>query len=369
MYIQIIEENRKTCLMVIFVEYIIITILAISATTFIVYKLANSIFGLQIQVRPLILCAGCALLISLVLPRVVVGYAGLAGTFGFLAIFAIIFAYFVAYYDDTSKPQPLEINEPAGSEVKCCALLPVQQNIDVALAETTSIENNAVPLIKIPKAGQEAVAQLVSSKIIAEALDESSSGKSVIQEIADESSKEELDEMIILAECEGEKDKAMLPEQDIIPANMQCMTVQLDLSANNIEIPQPISNSLDDLMDFAFTQKEQQNFALALSVFRQALQLYPDSESAPFLVIEIGNILKNKGAYDEAIKIFTDGRNLLFLHANNMLEQEFVSTVAYLRIIKNILLQNRLGLIPFNNIPTEILEEINAEFREWRNLV
>jgi tetratricopeptide (TPR) repeat protein len=315
--------------MVIFVEYIIITILAISATTFIVYKLANSIFGLQIQVRPLILCAGCALLISLVLPRVVVGYAGLAGTFGFLAIFAIIFAYFVAYYDETSKPQSLQDNESVGSEVKCCALQPVQPNIPVALAaETTSIENNAVPLMEIPKMGQEAQAQLVSSKIITGALEESSAGNSVIQEFTNEIWEEDIDKMI-----------------------------------------QPISDSLDDLMDFAFTQKEQQNFALALSVFRRALELYPDSESAPFLVIEIGNILKNKGAYDEAIKSFTDGRNLLFLHANNTLEQEFVATVAYLRIIKNILLQNRLGLIPFNSIPTEILEEINAEFREWRNLL
>ncbi|HEY3425602.1 MAG TPA: hypothetical protein VGL27_12455 [Negativicutes bacterium] len=313
-------------------EYIIITILAISATTFIVYKLANSIFGLQIQVRPLVLCAGCALLISLVLPRVVVGYAGLAGTFGFLAIFAIIFAYFVAYYDETSKPQPLQDNEPAGSEVKCCALQPpVQPNIPVALAETAAMENNTVLLMEIPKTGQEAESQLVSSKIIAEALEESSSGKSVTQEFINE----------ILEEDEEDINKMI----------------------------QPISDSLDDLMDFAFTQKEQQNFALALSVFRQALELYPDNESAPFLVIEIGNILKNKGAYDEAIKIFTDGRNLLFLHANNMLEQEFVSTVAYLRIIKNILLQNRLGLIPFNSIPTEILEEINAEFREWRNLL
>jgi hypothetical protein len=89
------------------VEYIAITLLAIAATTCLVYLLANKVFGVRLRLKSLVLCAACALFLSLVLPRIVVSFAGLIGTMGFLAVFAVIFAYFVAYYDD---PQDLPAN-------------------------------------------------------------------------------------------------------------------------------------------------------------------------------------------------------------------------------------------------------------------
>jgi len=122
-------------------------------------------------------------------------------------------------------------------------------------------------------------------------------------------------------------------------------------------------------MDIAFMYKEQHFFDKALSVFRQALSLHPSSEAAPFLVMEIGAILKNNGQYDDAITAFCDGKKLLRLQKDNMFEMEFIKTIAYLRIVKNILHQHHLGFISFNNIPEHVLKEINAEFREWRNPV
>ncbi len=141
------------------------------------------------------------------------------------------------------------------------------------------------------------------------------------------------------------------------------------MEANEVTIPShPASDSLDDLMDFAFTQKEAGHHQQALDAFRRALRLYRFSEAAPFLAIEIANLLKNRGSYDEAIAVLSDSRSLLALLENETLDQEFVVTIAYLRIVKNTLLHKRLGYLPFSRIPADISSEIDAEFREWRNL-
>lgn len=128
------------------------------------------------------------------------------------------------------------------------------------------------------------------------------------------------------------------------------------------------SEELDDLLEFAFISKESHDYTAAFNAFNRALTLYPASEAAPFLTVEIGNILKNRGAYDDAIKVFLDGRNLSQTRQDKMMEQEFISTIAYLRITKNVLVQNRLGDIPFCEIPPHILDQIDEEFREWRNV-
>jgi tetratricopeptide (TPR) repeat protein len=134
-----------------------------------------------------------------------------------------------------------------------------------------------------------------------------------------------------------------------------------------IEDAQPASDDLDDLMDFAFLQKEQRNFWQALKAFRQILSLYPSTEVAPFLIMEIATILKNMGSYDEAITVLTEGRLLATVMSNSMLEHEFVNNIAFLRVVKNILVKNSLNFIPFNRIPESTFQEINNEFCEWRN--
>ncbi len=129
----------------------------------------------------------------------------------------------------------------------------------------------------------------------------------------------------------------------------------------------PSSTDLDVLMDIAFLQKEQKKFSQALVTFRRALFLYPNSEVSPFLVIEIGAILKNNGLYNEAIQVFTEGRLLPAVMNNASLEHEFINNVAYLRVVKNILIKNSLEFTPLNQLSSDTLKEIDDEFCEWRS--
>lgn len=290
-------------------EYIAITIIAITITIFIVYKIANGLLGLDLKLKPLVLCAFCALFISIILPRIVVGFAGLAGTLGVLAIFAVIFAYFIAYYDE---------EQDSSISVSASAVATVLPNpaMDTSVAAAASQAETDFPGA-VPTVEDTELAATVETMPID--LYQEESPLPVVQQPKEED--------------------VLLPE------------------------------TLDEFLELAFMHKEELNFAVALKYFREALKRFPESEAAPFLVVEVANILKNRGAYDEAIKVFTDGRNLPGLQQDGTLAQEFTETIAYLRIVRNTLLERRLGFIPYHKIPSDVYHDINAEFREWRHLV
>jgi len=89
------------------VEYIAISILATIPMIFLFYVIANKFLYIHLQTKMLLLCAACALLISLMIPRIIVGYAGMLGTMAIIIMLVTIFSSFIAYYDDQQeKNQP-----------------------------------------------------------------------------------------------------------------------------------------------------------------------------------------------------------------------------------------------------------------------
>ncbi len=123
--------------------------------------------------------------------------------------------------------------------------------------------------------------------------------------------------------------------------------------------------SLDDLIDDAVTKKESGNYFSAINLYKQGLCQYPNDDAIPFIIVEIANIYKNLGDYDHAIAIFVDGKQLNIVKKSKTLEKEFINSIAFLRIIKNVLLVSKQQQLPFNEIPCELKEKIEAEFHEW----
>ncbi|WP_094606346.1 hypothetical protein SPSIL_029120 [Sporomusa silvacetica DSM 10669] len=405
-------------------EYIIASLVAIFIATLIVYKVANNLFGLGLRLKPLLLCAICAMFISLVLPKIVVGFAGLPGTLAVLAIFSVVFAYFVARCDNEPSPQQKLDTE---AESACCQAEPLIQP-EISAKMTTQKEpyqDDSLAVIPVIEADlAEPVRNGLTTENIGPSEDliveqqlmdshETEEDAEVSQQISDvtagedglvpddgalppeqssvqEAAKSKPDSQVVAPIIESDFDLDELDEPvttGLIPENIDLsedLIVEQQLmdshengedaqlvignSTEPIDLIQLESDKLDDLIDFAFLNKESQNYEIAFNAFKKALNLYPNSEAAPFLTVEIGNILKNKGDYDGAIKEFGDGRNLSHTKQDEMMEQEFICTIAYLRIIKNVLLQNRLGNIPFLKIPPQIVKQIDEEFREWRSV-
>ncbi|CUH94265.1 hypothetical protein P22_0331 [Propionispora sp. 2/2-37] len=312
-------------------EYVIIIFAAISVTTLIVYKVGSRLSGINLRIRSLALCAICALFISLVLPRIVVGFAGLPATMLFLLFFAVIFAYFIARYDNAEYHFLKKTPDNVLVE-KTNSALPLKGSTGAVHNQNNILtENQLFDTIANPGKIAEGVSKKVTQELLAVKANK-------------------------ITNEQGDKTNYAQYKFDANNTSGQDITDFADI------------DSLDELIEKGFIQKEQHNFNQALQLFRRALNSSIKDEAAPFLIVEIGNILKDKGAYDEAIQTFLDGRNLHALHKNHSLEQEFVSAIAFLRIVKNTLLQHRLGFIPYNDIPQEVMEEINDEFREWHKL-
>lgn len=305
-------------------EYIAISLLAILAITLVIYYLANKVFGVSLRLKSLVLCAACAMFLSMVLPRIVVSFAGLGGTVGLLAFFAVLFAYFVAYYDD---PDQTDCTEQTAKPFKLAA--------DALAAAPAAQFTEHVPVyIKAPAKAPDAT---------------------------DKAAGEAAATAVVSPDSRDEGGAALLTEDSLAPAGPLIAEAAPDNSG-------PDSDKLEDLLDYAFSQKENGKYNLALDAFRRAFTLYRDSEAACLIAGQIATLLKSKGAYDEAIAILLECRNVPLVSGNEALGQEFVNAIAYLRIIKNILLRNQLGFMPYDSIPADIAKEIDAEFKEWRNM-
>ena len=403
-------------------------------TTLFVHQLANRVFGIRLSMKPLALCALFSVCISLILPRIIVGFAGLAGTIGVLAVCAIVFAYFVVCYEET-----IEAKMSAASEQTLMSSFS-RLNIETADRETTSNEGNAAyeggsvceqtvgdfdPLenqLAIEHQPiellQPDIPELEADNLVAD--DTEFSSPTII---TDEDSDKKLDEdelaestavLVSTDELASEHQPIELLQPDIpeleadnfvaddtefssptiitdedsdkkldedelaeITAVLPSTDEVVSSNINMTEVIDPVekygfsfldNKSLDELLDFAFQQQEEKNFDHALFAFKNILKQFPSSTVAPFAVIEIGNLLKTRGAYDEAIQVFADAKTLPALQTENQFEKEFVNAIAHLRIIKNTLIHRRLGLLPFHQIPATVCEEIDTEFREWLKL-
>ncbi len=137
----------------------------------------------------------------------------------------------------------------------------------------------------------------------------------------------------------------------------------LALKAPAEEVQVPKSDSLEDLLDFAFMQKEKQHYDQALFAFSIARDLYPGNDFESLLSIEIANLYKLKGEYDLAIKSLQEGMEKATM---DTVRQEFIANIAYMRIIHNILVGNQLTLLPYDEIPAKVKKDIELEFGEWK---
>ncbi len=434
-------------------DYTLIIIVTIVVTTLIVHQLANRVFGIRLSMKPLALCALFSVCISLILPRIIVGFAGLAGTIGVLAVCAIVFAYFVVCYEET-----IEAKMSAASEQTLMSSFS-RLNTETADGETTSSEGNAAyeggsvceqtvgdfdplenqkaalfssadEIVVLSSADELTIEhqpiellqsdipeleadnfvadntefsspiiitnedsdrqlnedELAESTAVLVSTDEAAIEHQPIELLQPDIPELEADNFVAddgqfnsLTSITDEANDRQLNEDEL--ADSTAIPVSTDevvsSNINMTEVIDPVekygfsfldNKSLDELLDFAFQQQEEKNFDHALFAFKNILKQFPSSTVAPFAVIEIGNLLKTRGAYDEAIQVFADAKTLPALQTENQFEKEFVNAIAHLRIIKNTLIHRRLGLLPFHEIPAAVCEEIDTEFREWLKL-
>ena len=120
--------------------------------------------------------------------------------------------------------------------------------------------------------------------------------------------------------------------------------------------------TLDDYLDYAYTEKEAGRTAKAAAAYQKALETFPDDPYLPFLIIELGNLYKEAGAYDVAVGTYRDALSLPIIQGQNGIADEFQKNIAYLEAVSHIIARHDAPDTPFSQIPPDWIAEIEADF-------
>ena len=125
-----------------------------------------------------------------------------------------------------------------------------------------------------------------------------------------------------------------------------------------------IPETLDEILDEAYNKRDQGQVWQAIELYKQVLERYQNDDYAPFVAIDLVNIYKEQALYSKAIKTYEEALKLPSVKRNDSIKKEFVSSLAYMRVARDILLKHHELSTPFGNLSKEILQEIDTEFKK-----
>ena len=121
--------------------------------------------------------------------------------------------------------------------------------------------------------------------------------------------------------------------------------------------------SLDDILDYAYSQKSKGNLNQAVIAYQKALDKYKNDDYAPFIAIDLGNIYKEQAAYSKVIKTYEEALKLPVVIRNISTRNEFNKNLNYMRMVQTVLVKHRALTTPFSKIPSQYLQEVEAELK------
>jgi len=265
------------------VEFFLVPLLAIAALTFCIYKLAELLFHIHLSCRLMILLVGFAWLISLVLPKLFFHSVGFLGSISLSLVSAVGFAWLATVYDiRTQASQPISIGNASEQ---------LMETADVWIPPAeVAVPVEALILSVTPAEEKESESETVLPEIIV--------AEAVEVEVAE----------IEVAEFEEPEEPEQLDEPE-----------------------QPVSDSLEDLLDFAFAQRDKHQEAATLDTFRLIKHLYSDNDALPMVVAEIVSTLQSQGDYAGAIAELTEILQLPEVRKHGHLVQAFELKLTELR--------------------------------------
>ena len=94
-------------------------------------------------------------------------------------------------------------------------------------------------------------------------------------------------------------------------------------------------DSMDALLDFAFAQTGSGAYELALLAYSTALEQYRNDDYAPFIIIDMVNLYKSQGRYQEAIDCVHNAMDLPAIQESPAYQQNFQNYLAQLKSISH----------------------------------
>ena len=256
-----------------------------------------------------------------------------------------------------AEPVSEDTEETAETEVK-----PVSEDTE-AVAET-----EGEPVSEDTEAVAEAEAEPVSEDTEAVVEAEGEPVSEDTEAVAETEAEPVSEDTEAVAEAEAEAEEEQIsesePEDVIEPESENVAAPVIDT-----EVDEKLTgmDNLDDMLDYAFELKDTAHWTKALQAYEYVLDKYPDDTCAPMLVIEISNMQKDNGHYQEAIESFKKALSIPTVAENPDMVTEFEDSILYLETIYSVIQEENLGEIPFYDIPQEYMSKIESIYNNRKS--
>jgi colicin import membrane protein len=333
-----------------------------------IYKITHFI-GFRLQLKPLLLCAFSAFTIN-VTALTISNYLTMTHIWLILGL-VLVSASFVTYYNEQLLAVPSAGNDAKTTQsvseypefilhkdtakaslVNCLVEKPAHNKPKYALAvddipQTTfpANESGGVAVLPLPELPEPPNLLLVS----------------LIRQVEKAHLKE------ASAKLHTKNVKSFYPPAKIVPTIAEIVHEDME-NDQLLKLTAVLSKlgSLDDILDYAYEQKLRHNYSNSLFAYKQALIKYFDDDYAPFIVIEMGNIYKSIGFYEEAISAYKRAFNLPAVVSNGAIQDKFKKNMDYLYTVKYILRKHNAMKTPFEKIPRPYIREIEFTLQNRR---
>ena len=138
----------------------------------------------------------------------------------------------------------------------------------------------------------------------------------------------------IMAEVEVAEEPETTAEVEVTEEPETTAEVQQAVEAPLPALPEGL-DSMDALLDFAFAQTGAGAYELALLAYSTALEQYRNDDYAPFIIIDMVNLYKSRGRYQEAIDCVHNAMDLPAIQESPTYQQNFQTYLAQLKSISH----------------------------------
>lgn len=138
----------------------------------------------------------------------------------------------------------------------------------------------------------------------------------------------------IMAEVEVTEEPETTAEIEVTEESETISEAQQAEEAPLPTLPEGL-DSMDALLDFAFAQTGAGAYELALLAYSTALEQYRNDDYAPFIIIDMVNLYKSQGRYQEAIDCVHNAMDIPAIQESPAYQQNFQNYLAQLKSISH----------------------------------
>ena len=138
----------------------------------------------------------------------------------------------------------------------------------------------------------------------------------------------------IMAEVEVTEEPETMVEAEVAEEPETTTEAQQAEEAPLPALPEGL-DSMDALLDFAFAQTGAGAYELALLAYSTALEQYRNDDYAPFIIIDMVNLYKSQGRYQEAIDCVHNAMDIPAIQESPAYQQNFQNYLAQLKSISH----------------------------------